>query len=144
MGLSVETIRLLSSKLGRRAASAVAADIASGGGGGGLVVGAWESVDFSDVPTFPASDPYVLPALDVPSEVEVIYVPNPSESGAFTIESANDPGVVTYASSITSWDLVTYSYPFRTIVPPGVPIQIRALFGGSGWVVQNINRRTLG
>lgn len=112
------------------------------GGGGGLVVGDWEELDSSAVATFPATDPYPIPASPVPTEIEFIYVPQPNESGGWVIENADTS--VSYASEATSWADVTHSVVVRTLIPADAPVQIRSVLGSGNWIAQNIRRRTLG
>lgn len=110
--------------------------------GGGLVVGDWVDLVLEEVPTFPASDSYPIAAAPVPTELELRYTAQPNESGGFWFHNP-DTGAF-YLESFTSWGDVTHAVHVRSIIPANVPVEISPLFGGAGWIVENIRRRNLG
>jgi hypothetical protein len=114
----------------------------SSGGGSGLVVGDWEDLDTSTVPSFPATDPFPIPASPVPTEIEFVYDPQPNQSGGWVIENTDTS--VSYAFDVTNWGDVIHAVVVRTLIPANAPVQIRSVLGSGGWVAQNVRRRTLG
>jgi hypothetical protein len=139
MGLSTETIRLLSSKLGRRAASAVAADIGAGGGGGGLVVGTWEEVDLGGATL---SGVLVLGSVEGPCEYEFEWVGQPTQSGGFFFDDVDTGQEFSFNNqSFGDWTPLLVD---RFIVPAGANVQVRPMFGAvDSFIAQRLRRRTL-
>jgi hypothetical protein len=136
MGLSAETIRLLSSKLGRRLASALADDVA--GGGGGLVVGAWEEVDLGG-PTI--ADVLVIGSVEGPCEYEFQWIGQPNQSGGFFFTDV-DTGQDFSANSQSFGDW-TPMLVDRFMVPAGANVQVSPIFSAVDFVAQRLRRRTL-
>lgn len=107
-------------------------------GGGGLVVGAWSDVPVSALP----AEAQALSTLSVPSEVALVFVPTANTSGGFWIADANTNE--SFATETQSWGDWTPTVTLRAIIPAGRNVEIRPLFGGSGYIAQSISRRTLG
>jgi hypothetical protein len=140
MALSAETIRLLSSKLGRRLATALAADVSGGGGGAGLVIGDWEEVDLGGITI--GADPIVIGSVEGPCEYEFQWVGQPNQSGGFfftDVDTSQDFSANT--QSFPDWTPLMID---RFAVPAGANVQVRALFGAiDTFTVQRLRRRTL-
>lgn len=137
MGLSTETIRLLSSKLGRRVASAVAADVA--GGGGGLVLGDWAEVDLGGGTL---SGVHVIGSVEGPCEYEFVWVGQPNQSGGFyflDVDTSQEYHLNT--QSFGDW---TPTLVERFMVPAGANVQVQPMFSAvDNFIAQRLRRRTL-
>lgn len=138
MGLSAETTRLLSSKLGRRLAAALAADVA-GGGGGGLVVGDWAEVDLGGATL---SGVVVIGSVEGPCEYEFQWVGQPNQSGGFffsDVDSGQD-----FSANNQSFGDWTPLIVDRFVVPAGANVQVLPVFSAvDNFVAQRLRRRTL-
>jgi hypothetical protein len=147
MGLSADTIRLLSSKLGRRVASALAADVAGGGGGAGLDIGPWEDLAIPSDFFLPDAGTFEVEASDVPIEVELQYVTGAGSTGGFGIVGTDEAGE-TYAFEFNTYGDSSVNVTLRTMIPANVPWHVIVVGSmGTAGVTQGtasqLRRRTL-
>jgi hypothetical protein len=146
MGLSTETTRLLASKLGRRAASALAADLASGGGAG-LTIGTWEDLAIPVDFWLPDNTPFEVAASDVPIEVQLQYATGAGANGGFGIIGTDEAGE-TYAFDFNTYGDSTVNVYLRAMIPANVPWHVivvgsMATPGVTQGVAMQLLRRTL-
>jgi hypothetical protein len=165
MALSADTIRLLSSKLGRRLATALAADVGEGGGGGGITIadvqaafdnselfapngplfhpGAWEALDAA---TFPTGVGFLnIDGLSVPYEIEMHFVraADSGDTSTFITLSDQQDSVLMDQTEIAPANAGDTTTGVRAILPADHGARFLASGDVSGFSLNRFRRRPL-